>query len=367
MFWFKWFCFILPAVYIMLLLPPGLATSTAFAADNGEHKLVLNKMNLWSDGAEADIQKSGLAGQFNALVDTSGLPQGYYSAYFFDYSRTNWSGMGAIAFDIANSGNGVLKINFVVKGKERNALTLEDGGYCAVTDSRGLYETVFPVNGAVELPPGYSGRMVIPFSGLSYKGENYRISNPESWGIVIVAQEGTFQEATFGGFTLFSEERARDLDDIIHKEILGSSEIPLPSAGERVSRYSVRQERAGEVVFSLEGNPEGASINKRGEVTLTADMKASSIRIVAESEDGSFVKKEVRLIAPWVTGETTANGTPLQIPRADQVDPVYDSSCLLYNEAFYKSVSLGVLIVTVLLALIYRYLRYRLRAGTDRN
>ncbi len=354
-------------ILFSILFFSGIQATPSFAENTGEYPLFLTTMSTWSNGPVTTLSPSSVTNHFEGAVDASTLPPSAYSSYFFNAAKKDWRGIGAIRFDINNPNNEVLKLNFIIKDTESATLTLEEKSLCILVDSLQRYEVVSPVNGAIVLPSGYSGELIIPFSELSSQGETRAVSKSESWGILLFSEERKSQKIIFGNFSLIPEKKMEGVEEILNRAIIGTSEITIPMAGEKTALYQIRQEVDNNPVFSLEKNIPGLFIHKRGDLTLTAEANEGSLCILAESNDGFIMKKTVALTLPYTVKETMLSGTTLQIPQANQAGKVYDASSLLYHRSFYKFISYSGIFLSFVLLLFYQYLRHRSKGKKEKS
>jgi hypothetical protein len=313
-----------------------------------------------TNGASVNLSQTDI-NKWTVDVNTKGLSNGYYSTYLYDNEVRDWSNYSAIAFDLKNHSDDKLKLNLNIKTNDNRILSIPDGNTILIKeDSENLLESLQVNYGAIEIDGKFSGTIYLSFATLKENPENVskdiqEVSKISSWGILTVNKENEEVNFDISKMSLISNEAYINKYFENNLFIEGDDLIDIPSTGEKVYNYKVRDINSDEsdikeMKFTVKDEVDGVKIDEDGKLTLTADTKLGQIEVWATSDGVLGKKKKIQLINSLITDGNDSN----TIPKATEVPKIMDNSFLM-NKNILSIMRLAMIIIISGFLVLYWY------------
>ncbi|MBP3041824.1 hypothetical protein J9303_20505 [Bacillaceae bacterium Marseille-Q3522] len=140
----------------------------ASAAEIESDSFVPQELKTWTNGGTV-VQEQRDMGDYEISLDTSGLKKGNYSAYLFENKKRNLQRYGALEFHLDIPNTAPLKINMSLQPKNEASQVRKEGSFSAwMREGESHWETVRIINGSLEIPASFSGRLYMLFSSIIF-------------------------------------------------------------------------------------------------------------------------------------------------------------------------------------------------------
>lgn len=303
--------------------------------------------------------------ELNFSMSTKGLEKGYYTTYIYENENRDWSNYEAVAFDVENKSENVIKINLNIKESNGSLRSPHDNGRILLKrDSSEVMETIHPLYGTIELDKNFKGTIYMPFNSFSEKdivssGNVKQISKISSFGIIAVLHEN--QEVSFilNKFQLIN--KGSSIGKYFNSNFLikGDDTVEIPVAGEGISDYKVESDNkevlsSSNIKFQLKEPVTGISLSDIGRLTLTPDVEPRKIQICAVIDGVVNEIMEVELMKSWTLDAKEVDGTSKSIPKAGEVPEIISNeNNILLNKNTLIGIRITIVLITIGFGIIY--------------
>ncbi|MBB6024390.1 hypothetical protein HNR77_005500 [Paenibacillus sp. JGP012] len=326
-------------------------------------------IHKWSNGAkvQSNVDRNG---SLQISTSTQGLNKGFYSAYLYELQNRDWSGSGELRFSVRNDSDQALPLNVVITRADRAALTVSNERQVILipkaTKQPGLVQ---PVNGLIELAPGFEGEVRVPFSSLMIRNKpatagHVTPGNILSWGITMTTSENAQLSYRIGNVKLVSAQEAFMENSLSAVHIHGDERVVIPVAGQSVAQYTViGSPESSDVQFQLAHPVQGVSITSDGLLTLETEADgAKSVVIQAVIDEKWRSSLSIALDPSTAMKVKEADGTPRFIPAPDQVSKVLEPSAIWLKPWMEWMIRISLLLIGLLVVIPYWLWRREQRA-----
>lgn len=251
----------------------------------------------WDDGAKVKkkVKGSGKNYTLSVTADTTGLSEGYYSVYYYDYGQRNIASYDGIQYHFSNPNAFELKINTTFTISKNKSVSLVDGSYVILTsDDKTVNKVEKTIYGTITIPSGFTGMVYLPFSQLhTSKGGEIALKSIMSWGITTVMAQEEQANYEISQIAFLHNSVANKKASYLVYSIDGISNINIPSVGSTLEAYQVSATDmlgnavTDEIDFFLPESISGVSISADGKLEIQNNCVATSIVIGAKTKNST--------------------------------------------------------------------------------
>lgn len=346
-------------LYVAVLCVCMLYNSKVYAISGVTQKVITpGKIKEWDDGATVTQESVGKGEEYNLSVsaDTSGLEQGYYSVYHYDYTSRSIVSFDGMKFHLLNSNDIEMKINLSFAVNSKESVELGDSSYAILeSESQGIREMINVSYGTISIPANFDGTVYIPFSQLyTEQGETVTLKKMQSWGITTVWSENQQINYSLGNIAFLSKSVALMKESYFLMNIQGDNEISVPKTGSIIKNYSTKiKDMVGNEVnqnltYYLAEDVTGINLSKTGRLEVSSECDANEITIYVKSDQSvTYGKMTV------VLRHNAMQQTMVGVPSANAVSHITTNIFTKLNQnIFFVRIMLGIILL-VFFSIIY--------------
>lgn len=335
--------------------------NTAFAAVSDMGKAITpGNMKEWDDGAKVERRSSGKGKdyQMSVTADTTGLGEGYYSFYLYDFTTRSVKNNDGIRFDISNASESELKINVTFTVSSKTNVTMAESSFAILESADESKKEVVYVNyGTISIPANFDGTVYVPFSQMSSEdGKKVALTQIQSWGITTTMSQEEQVQFTLGNIAFLTDSIGSLMDSYYLFYIKGDNEITVPTIGTAMKSYQVDvkdlegNSLEDDISFFLEDDMAGVSISQDGKLEVGSDCVASEIIIYVKTNQ-SINYGKLKINMKQVNAEIVATG----ITKATDVKGITTSVYAKLNDYIKIIQILFFLIILFLIFILYEW------------
>lgn len=293
---------------ICLLLPFFTIPASAASKDSNAVQIAPGQIKSWNDGANVTVDTTGEdeATKTTVTADSTGLRKGYYSSYLYDDTKRSVSAYDGIRFHVENNEDTALKMNLTLTVSKTVSVSLLDQSFAILQpdDKTEIASILYPENGTLMVPGGFSGTLYAPFSQLlTDDGRRVSLTQIQSWGVTGVESEDQIISYTIGKIEFLKNSEAAIRGQYYFITPSGDTQITVPHTGSIIKNYQASvtdldmkpQDQTPE--FFLSGTDTGITITKEGRLEISSDCTASDVTIYVKTEKSlNAGKLQVQLV-----------------------------------------------------------------------
>lgn len=342
--------------------------NTAFAAGSETEKAITpGKMKEWDDGVNVTQESSGKGKdyQMSVTADTSGLEEGYYSFYLYDYTTRSVKPNDGIRFNLKNESDTELKINLTITVNSKVNVTMADSSFAILESAdQSMKEVVYLTYGTLSIPANFDGTVYVPFTQLyTEDGENIPLLQIQSWGITTNMSQEQQAQFTVGNICFLTKSIDSVKDSYFLFSTTGNSEITVPTTGTVMEIYQVEVKDIDgnhlddDIIFSLEDNIAGAWISKDGKLEVGSDCVASEVTVCVKTNK-SINSGKLKIKLEQVSAVVAASG----IAKASDVKGI---TTLIYSKMNEYMKVIRVLLFILVLVFVFIFYEWFLESKNN--
>lgn len=261
--------------------------------------------------------------------DTNGYQERYYTATAFKNIKLDTEEFAGLSFEVQNNHDTAVRMNFALFEEEGRTLDVGAGFYVKLSGTEISYAKV--EYGCFELPPGFAGKVEIPFEVLAFQDTGERageIAQIWGYGIICVAQQEETFDLSFSGLSFLTAEETVDAGEACELEIEGEERAFRPKVGESNTPYQavvynmLGEGEPAEAVFSLKEPCEQAEISSEGVLTIGSKCGEETLTLTAETPEGLTAVREIEVYDSWTNSVSTDNGFDASLADPSEIAPI---------------------------------------------
>lgn len=261
--------------------------------------------------------------------DTKGYQERYYTATAFKNIKLDTEEFAGLSFEVRNNCDTAVRMNFALFEEEGRTIDVGAGFYVRLQGPEVSYAKV--EYGCFELPPGFAGRVEIPFRILAFQDTGERAGETAQiwgYGMICVAQQEEIVDLSFTGLSFLTAEETVDAGEACELEIEGEDRAFRPKVGESNTPYQavvynmLGEGKPAEAVFSLKAPCEQAEISAEGVLTVGSKCREETLELKAETAEGLTAVRKIEVYDSWTNSVSTDNGFDASLADPSEIAPI---------------------------------------------